>query len=229
MVTPVLDLSQDYLVWENLEPVRIYPAPRLDATSVPVLRAKRRALSRRDLMDGNGAYLANDLVWIVPQLELSQAPIDFELHPGDLVHDEDEQEWTVLSAAWNKLKQTWRLVTRSLALNLNLRDSITILRPLIAYGTAAEPVFNWAQASAIVTAIPCRVQPDQTGVETHNEVTAAATTYKVILGQQVALQAYDRFSATLQATGEVILLEWQRHMNAERLDELPMVQCVRVG
>lgn len=228
------DTSTDYLCWENLEEVRVYPAPRLDLTSFPVLKAKRRAPSMRELVQGNGAYTGDDLVWIVPALELQQGPLGFEFHPADVLRDHrvdpyEPVEWTVLSAAWNKLRQTWRLMTRSLALNFNLRDSVTILRPFIGYGSGAEPVFNWAQATAIVTGIAAQVQPMSAAPETHNEVIETAVRYTVTLGQQVRLQAFDRIQATIKATGETILLMFERHTNQNRLDELPSLQCVRVG
>lgn len=233
-MTATLDMSTDYLCWENLEEVRVFPAPRLDDTSFDVLKSKRRAITQRELIQGNGAYTGTDMVWLVPQLELGQGNLGYRFQPGDIVRDhaedpDPETEWTVLTPSWNKLKQTWRLIVRSLALNANLRDTLSILRPLIQYGAATEPVYRWDQAQAIVTGLPCRVQPQTTGVEVHNEVEGAATRYEVILGQQVTLQAFDRFSATITKTGETILLQWTEHRNADRLDELPVVSCVRVG
>lgn len=228
----VLDLSTDYLVWDDLQTATIYPAPRSDSTKFTVENVANRSISERELLQGNGAYVGTDRVWLLSYLELT----GYVILPGDIITQNDEGtpggtfEYTVLSPAQSEpLTQTFRLMTRNLALNVAIRDKVTILRPLIAQGAAAEPVYNWAKATAIVTDMPCRAQPQVATVETHNEVESSAKRYDVILGQQVTLQKDDRFKVTLKATGEVILLQWIEHRNAERIDELPAVTCVRVG
>lgn len=236
MVATAIDMSTDYLVWEGLQEIRVYPGPRLDETSFAVQRAKARALSTKELMQGNGAYIGTDRVWLVPQLELGDAPMGFRFKPGDVLHervddsDGGDVEWTLIAPAdWNKLKQTCRLVCRALAINANLADTVTILRPLIVQGDGAEPVYDWDHAQVLVRDLVCRCQPQEAAPEVHNEVRATRTRFTVVLGQDVELQAQDRLQVTVGETGEALLLSWTAQRGRQRIDVLPEVDCVRDG
>jgi len=231
-------IANDYLKY-NLVPevVTVYPAPRNDATKFLISYAERFPLTERDLIQGNGAYTSQDRVWYAWQSEIVNAatppqPSTFAFKPGDVISAGDSTEWTVLQISdYEEVDGSWRLMTRDLVLHFGLRDSVTILRPVISQGPASEPVYDYYRASRLVTNCPARVQPKQGGPKTVNEFSSNVNDYTVVLGQQVSLQRDDIIQAMI-ATGDnaglVINLKWKEQNNQERIDELPYLTCERV-
>lgn len=229
-----IDLDDDYLTWERKEPITYHPAPYHDDVAVHVERAKRRAPTIKEQMVSGGVYLSTDLIWIIPTLEAPSLAEQFPPKPGDTVEDGDLKLWTVLSILpFGALSSFWRLVTRDLSLTCELRDAITILRPAITVGDAAEPVFVWPPdgGSYIAVDLPARVQPTTDGIGKRNEIETAQTQFNVIYDdrrqERVELRMGDRIVVT-RGSRKGQVLRWVSRGNEDRIDELPYLVCERV-
>lgn len=229
-----LDLTQDYLVWDNRETITVYPAPRRENLSFPVENAKRRNLTTKELAASQGAYTSLDRVWLLPVLE-SQALHDaYPLSPWFVIEDAQGSPWTVLEAGLNTWETWWRCVTRNLIVAANLQDLITIERPEITEGESGEPVYAWPpQAGAyVVENFAAKVQITDAEPTMVNGVETAARSYDVILSAQIDIRKDDRvvwLNSDRQGDNpRGMVLQWQRLWNPERIDELPRLACMRV-
>jgi len=229
-----IDLDDDYLTWERKEPITYHPAPYSDDVAITVPLAKRRAPTLKEQMTSGGVYTSTDLIWIIPTLEAPALDQEFPPKPADTIEDGDGRLWTVLSQMpRGALKSFWRLVTRDLALTCELRDAISILRPVITVGDAAEPVFVWPPdgGSYVAVDLPARVQPSSDGIGKRNEIETAQTQFNVIYDdrrqERVELRSGDRIVVT-QGTRAGQVLRWVSRSNEERIDELPYLVCERV-
>jgi len=231
MTAYAIDLSRDYLVWDNRETCVVYPAPRRENLYFPVENAKRRALNFKELAASGGAYTGQDKVWLLPVLE-SQAFTDaYPPTPGFVIEDAQGNPWTVLEAALNTWSTWWRCVTRNLVIAANLQDLITIERPEITEGDSGEPVYTWTGVY-VVEDFPAKVQITDSEPTLVNGVETAARSYDVILSQQIDIRKDDRViwlnSDRQGENPKGMVLQWQRLWNPERIDELPRLACVRV-
>lgn len=225
-------LSDDYLTWERLESGTYYPAPVCDDKAVVIAKTKRRAPTIKELAASGGVYTATDLIWIIPRAEAPGLAEQFPPKPGDVFEDEAEGvAWTVLQVMpFGALKSFWRLVTRNLTLAYDLRDTVTIVRPTITTGTAAEPVFTWPPDGGryIVSELAARVQPsggDAIGIR--NDVETLQKALHVYLATQVDVRMGDR---VIVASGDYKgqTLRVLSMSNESRIDELPFLVCERV-
>ena len=219
-----LDMSQDYLVWDNTETVAVYPAPRSDSLFFPVEYAKRRALTIRELSASGGAYTSQDRVWLLP-VETSQALTDaFPPTPGFVIEDGQLGAWTVLDCSLNTWQTWWRCTTRNLVIAANLRDLISIQRPTIEVGDSGQPVYLWPpnHGSYVVQDLPAKVQLTDSSPIVVNEVETAGRNYDVILSQQVDYRKDDRLVWNGMA------MEIKRLWNPNLIGELPRLMCERV-
>lgn len=111
-----LDLADDYLILDGLEPVtvRTFSARSLNdagtisatSTDVAVASALRRQMDLREIDQSGGKLRLGDIVWEVP----------VTLHPnqineGDLVIAGTET-WAVMRVDLATLRTRWRLVAR---------------------------------------------------------------------------------------------------------------------
>lgn len=215
-----LDLSEDYLVWEGLEPVTLEVSRRQGSGQrVGLCKAKRRALTRRELAASAGAYTGEDLVWLLPQAQLPECK--FQVKPADVVTDGEGREWTVLEAAHNKLRQTWRLVTRDLVLAYDLRDLITVERAELGEDLAGAAVKREWQA--LYASVPARVQPSERREAEEHGVEGWEEAFDVWVGRELAdVGREDRVKLR-----DGTYLDVVRYRQAERIDQLPVLECVR--
>lgn len=225
-----LDLSNEYLMWEKKEPINYYPSPRRDAVTIPIALAKRRAPTFKELQPANGAYTASDLVWLIPVVQAPGLKEQFPPRPGDVIEDNELTPWTVLEITpLAAFKTFWRMMTRNLVLANGLAETVTIQRPDIATGDSSEPVYTWPPDGGclVVENLPARVQPQDSSPQMINGVEIAHNRFTVILGQQVEMRVGDRVLVT-SGKREGTFLRWESSTNAERIDELPQLTCLRV-
>lgn len=219
----------------GLENVTVCPAPRADTTQFPILNAKRFFLTEDQIIQGNGAYTHQDRIWYVWRAETDlvdpdafPSAVDFRFKPGDALLDSDNTLWTVLTDEWDRLNLSWHLTCRNIVLHEGLRDSITIIRGKQVRDKANAISYDFKNGLAIVTNIPARVQPQTKSVDPRMDVVNSNDRYTVVVSQDVrVVLAQDRIRATLR-TGEVIDMMWTAYRNAERIDELPILECQRI-
>lgn len=219
-----LDTSEDYLVWENREAVTFRSRTRTGGTDFPITDAKRRAPTYKELAASNGAYTGQDLVWLLPAVLAPSASGQHAPKPGDKVTDDDGVIWTALEVALNKLKQTWRLVTRNLVLAYDLRDTIDIQRPTISYDAAGAITRTWPDdetpgGSNAYEGLAAKVQLITDETVDILGVRGLKGNYAVFVAEDVEIQESDR----IKWDGVYLTIKTLR--NPQRIDELPVLDC----
>lgn len=147
--------------------------------------AKRRALTFKELAASGGVYTAQDMVWLVPSANL---PAGVVPKMADRVRDSGANDWTVLEVALNKLRCTYRLVTRNLVIALDLRDRVDIWAPTNTQDDPGNRVPDYGQAP-LYSQVPARVQPVGEEVVEAFGKRGLAKHYKCYLGRAVTVTA----------------------------------------
>jgi hypothetical protein len=220
-----IDISQDYLFYDNLEPVTYtFKNPSGSDVPVAVSAALRADLTRKEIEYSNGAYCGLDIVWFLPDtlLRLQPGPNDLtpQPKPRDTVQDPAGTTWTVLESGLINLGSSrgeWRLVCRDPIIVYELRDLVNIEQPTITYDAAGAPVRTWA---AIYTALACRVQPESADIADERGVRGQSTRYTVYLSQGVTVDVRE---CRVNWNGK--LLDVVSYQDAERIDLLPFLTC----
>ena len=221
---PALDLSQDYLVWDNPEAITVevrtldcaFGTSEGDTFAVPT--AKRRALTWKELAASGGAYTGQDTVWQIPQAVL---PAGRPLKVGDQVIDADSTRYTALDVSLGKWKQTWRLTTRNLAIAYGLRDTIDIQRAEVGYDQAGATVrtFPPAGGRTIYAGLVARVQLVSREETDERGLRGLKALYQITIARAVSLVDEDR----ILWNGKY--LDIKKYTQADRIDVLPVIDA----
>lgn len=218
--TAGLDGTRDeWRFWPNLEAITLRVAAASGYTSHAITHAKRRAVTHREVVSSGGVYVANDLVWLIPNELL---PNGVEPKPADQIRPTEGTDWTVLEISpRGKFGNTWRIVTRNLVLAADLRSTCDVLRPTLAQSTAGQrtPVFNVAYDD-----VACRLQ--ETNHDVLNDFQGGPTDrreYTLWVGSRLALRA-----------GDVVEIDGVRYDvagsgNWDRIDRLGEVRLTKAG
>ena len=218
-----LDLSADHLAWDNTEPATVETAARAGvpaAVYVPVAKGQR--IRSRERSPSGGAYLGHERSWRLPVRHMEGV----ELRPGDVIEDADGGRWTVLVCELSRVKQCWRADCVNLALALGLRDTVEVQRAEVDYGLAGAPVKTFPpEGGRVLHRLRARVQPIEQAPADERGLRYGRARYDVIVERQPAGidAAEDRLAWTV--AGEVRHLDVLRVRSAERIDELPVIEC----
>ena len=220
-----LDQSRDYLTWDNTEAVTYQSRRAAGGPKAPIPVAKRRPLKKHELSASGGVYTGLDRVWIVPAALLPPGVVP---KPADVLTDAKGTPWTVLEAAAAKTDQTWRLTSRDLVLAYDLRDMVNVERAAISYDAAgaaikAFPTGSPSGGQVLYAGLPARVQLLTGEIAEERGIRGTERAYDVIVGGQVddVSEAEDRIN------WNGVYLDIVRLKNAERIDELPVLECKR--
>lgn len=218
-----------WLVWDGLEPVHLElvhgaGVETRSAEVVPIEYAKRRSISVRERTASGGAYTGNDVNWWVP---CDLLPTDIRIKPGDAVVDGDGVRWTALEVQWGARLNRWKLTCRDLVLHWRLRDTISVERAEVGYDNSGAAVKRWPTGSntsgglVVYADLPARVQPINAYDSEGRGVLGTERRFDVIVGRQLAVTREDRVRL---ASGEYLDIVGYRQ--AERIDELPILECL---
>lgn len=207
---------------------RIVNANQADVISV----AKRRALTRKELAASQGAYQAGDLVWLLPAAVLPSWLLADPPKPGDVVIPRAPQadagsRYTALDVTAGKYLQTYRLTTRNLAIAYDLRDQIVIERPehvtdesgAIRQLYPSGPPPNGGEV--LYANLLCKVHLEHEDIAEERGIRGPRRVYSIIVSREVAVTNYNR--VILPWSGAI--LEIRGYHNAQRIDELPFLEC----
>lgn len=241
-VPDLLDLSDDYKLFDGLEVVNYEVALRGENEPDAVLQAKRRAISNPERYPSGGVYVGASVDWHVPDPLLIPGVTP---KPADVIVDSDGQRWTVLIAEHKALQSRWRLTCVNLILAYQLRDQITIERPDITPDSSGVVVKKFPT----VPSFPRDTQ--------HVETTGGKIIYRGIARVQLLAEAisegrgirgpelrYDVIVPHLPVEGlttedrivwlrpgkefpNTVYLDCLGYRNAARIDELPVIEAVR--
>jgi hypothetical protein len=207
-------IADDYKIVDGLETVTYCALNDGQIQKWPFHQsALRRALTQQELFASAGNYTSQDVSWVLPNL------FGLKPKPGDWLQDSSGDRWTILTVNWWALRQTWKLVTRNLALNAGLDQEISVWRSLHRADSTSSDRPVWV---CVYSAVPARIQ--ETDVEALEEQGKRLTrrSYTVILGHKLALTVNDQIRDKAGKIYEVV--SWA---NSDRIDELPQVTCSR--
>jgi head-tail adaptor len=138
-------------------PPGVYPSAAANQPDV-IPWARFRASNRKEQMASGGVYTAEDKACLFPQAVLTPGLVP---KVRDVVIDlDDGSRWTVLEANLGKLDQTWKLMTRNLALAHDLVDRVDVQRAAVSYDRGGYLLKAWPPAGGTTPyrQIPARVQ-----------------------------------------------------------------------
>ena len=251
-----LDLSDDFLLWDNTSMVRYEvaravpsvadvsplfdgrsPAPATPKSrnkSILVPIAKRRNLTMRELAASGGVYQSSDQVYLIPDALLSPSQVRPKM--GDVVIETDDdspgrqpgQRWTVLDVSRGKSRQTHRLACRNLALALDLRETVTIERPAIRYDAAGVPVKAFPSDAT-----------NPGGVTLYSQLPGRAQLVTKEMADEHGIRGLEgKYEVFVDREVDVthedrlllangLYLDIVGYRNGQRIDELPVIVCER--
>ena len=220
-----LNLEKDDLAWDFVSTVAYESTVRGYAPGTATIeRAKRRAISQREQIASGGAYTGSDVNWHLPARFV---PTSITPKPGDVVVEEDDSRWTALEVAFNRVRQTWKLTCRNLAISAQLGDHVDIERATIEYDAAGVAVKQFPSGSAplggrlLYADLLCRVQPDTEEIAEQRGVRGQLERFRVIVSKQLydLNPAEDRMKWTDRSV--VKYLDIVSYQEAERIETLP--------
>lgn len=194
-------------VVDGLEPVSLRRRDGL--TSIAVLAARRLSALSREAEPSGGRVTEANAEW---HLQLAE---DVALQVGDVVIDENERRWTILSAEELPLLGRWKCSTRELRIAYGCGERVDLERPIWSDAETPE-IVGW---SHVFTALPVRIQPIEVALDNEN---TGESVFRIILGESIALEPHDRFVA---GDGSIYLL--RSYQQAERIDALPVAMVVK--
>lgn len=222
----VAGLSSDFQVYDGLEPVTVVSTRNDGSMLDSYPSALRRALSTKEQAASGGAYQAGDVVWFVPATFVQPG---MRLKPADVVIDSDQNRYTVLDATEQKLRQSWRLISRNLAIAFQLGDYIDIQHAAISYDRAGIEVQVYPEdggGSVAYANLLCRVQEVTESETDERLIRGFAQDVVIYLSQQIQFMAdFNRYRVRHLKAGVTRYYDIVGYRNAEQIGELPVLEA----
>lgn len=216
-----MDLSSDYLCWDQVEAISLEIPTRAAPRTLDVSVAKRRAIRSREKSPSGGVYQGFETRWLIPARML---PTGEKIEPAQVILDQEGTRWTVLTVDRNKHGHTWAAGCVNLALALQLRDTVTIERATISADAAGAAIKTFDR---ILYTVQARVQQITEQIALERGVRYAKGRYDVIVDRQlfgldIAEDRVKWFEGDL-----VRYLDITGYRAPERIDELPVIEAER--
>jgi hypothetical protein len=200
-------------VLDGLEPVTV--VRRGKAESIPVANAWRYSSISGEADPTGGSIVQSDAVWQLAWDEEVDLP-----RVGDTIVDQEGACWTILTVEQLGAKTRVRCVTRNLSIAFGLDNKLDIQVAVVEDQGSGPEIVGW---QTIHTAMPGRIQPDTTTVEGGDAPPTSSKSYRVTLGEQIALDHNHRILGPDGAIYQIV-----EFTQAERIDVLPMAKVIRV-
>lgn len=217
-MTLAIDISNEYLAWDN--PERVIFRQRRTADDLvnenEVATALRMAVTQREMATSAGAYTALDTVWQLPAVMLTWAP-----RPGDqIVSDfglETATTWTIMPEGVKRVAlgssvSHYRCVARDLVLVNELLDVIEIHRATNAQDAAAARIPGYA---AVYEGVSAKIQEISADETQERGKRGFRRIFEVYVGEQLNVTLEDRLVA---ADGTIY--EIKGYTGPGRIDQL---------
>jgi hypothetical protein len=210
-----LDPSEDFAQWADaLENVTL--RRRDSGETVAIAVALRRDIVAREAEPSGGVAGQTDAVWHL-QPPASESPPEL----GDVVIDARDHHWTIQQTEELPLLGRWKCSARELRVAFGCVDRVDVQRAdWDDLGNGPE-IVGW---DYVYTALPVRIQSDETVVSNTTVAPTSTLRFTIILGEAFPLQSDDRFVATDGAIYRLESIE-----QADRIDVLPIARVVRVS
>ena len=210
-----LDPSSEFAQWaDGLENVTL--RRRDSGETVAITVALRRDVVAQEAEPSGGAALQTDAVWHL-QLPAGESPPEL----GDIVIDARDYHWTIQQTEELPLLGRWKCSARELRVAFGCVDHVDVQRAVWDDLGSGPEIVGW---SYVYTALPVKIQPEETLVSDTSITPTSTLRFHIILGEAFPLQPDDRFVA---ADGAIYRLESIEQ--ADRIDVLPIAKVVRVS
>lgn len=187
---------------------------RNNLQSLTLGAARRQSVTVQEQAPSDGAVKQADAVWhfVMPVGEPSPGL-------GDALVDDTGGRWTIIEIRELPALGRWKCKTRELSVAFGCGDRVDIQRA-IWEDNGSGPVFvGWAD---IVTALPAKIQPVDTKVDSTVVPPATVAKFHITLSESVNMKADDRF---LAEDGTIYTL--QSYEQSDRIDVLPFAVVLR--
>ncbi len=210
-----LDPSGEFAQWaDGLENVTL--RRRDSGETVAITVALRRDVVAQEAELSGGAALQTDEVWHL-QLPAGESPPEL----GDVVIDARDHHWTIQQTEELPLLGRWKCAARELRVAFGCVDHVDVQRAVWDDLGNGPEIVGW---SYVYTALPVKIQPEETLVSDTSIAPTSTLRFHIILGEAFPLEPDDRFVA---ADGAIYRLESIEQ--ADRIDVLPIAKVVRVS
>jgi hypothetical protein len=179
------------------------------ANTVAVTKAWRFSAENTEAQAGISGAVRNDVVWQFVWDEAADRP-----RVGDSLIDAANDCWTILAVVERGAKSRLQCVTRNLRIVHQLDDRIEIQQAIWKDLGSGPEITGW---TTLRTAVPARIQPEQTTVDHTSDRPTSISTYRVLLNDNTPLDHNHRLVGPDGSVYQV-----QEYAQAERIDALPM-------
>ena len=215
-----LDLTSDFYLLDDLEPVTLRVAGQADAV---ISAALGRPADWKESDPSAGNVLRGDRIWAWPIAITPSAP-----PLGAAIVDDDNVSWTILALVEKSHAGIWEFHSRNLAVVNNLDNLATVLKATYAKSPGGEAIATWTTQVSNVSA---RFQPFRQDAEILEDAEWPQTGYRVFLGldifaPDVPVEPASADYRLVDAAGRHYrIVQYQR---PERIDALPVAVCVLI-
>ncbi len=172
-----IDLTSDFYVLDNLEPVTLRVAGQED---IAIPAALSRPANWKEADPSAGNVLRGDRIWAWPVIA---APVQAPL--GALIVDSGNTPWTILAVVKKSHAGIWEYHARNLAIVNDLDNLATVLKASYTKSPGGEALASWTTQ---MTNIPARFQVVQQEAKILEDSEWPQTTYHVLLGTDIFAQ-----------------------------------------
>ncbi len=219
-MSTTLDLTSDFYLLDNLEPVTLRVNGQAD---VVIPAAVGRPADWKEADPSAGNVLRGDRIWAWPIVATPTAP-----PLGAVIVDGNNDPWTVLSLAKKAHAGIWEFHARNLVVANNLDNLASVLKASYAKSPGGEAIAAWTTQ---LTNVPARFQPFRQDAEILEDAEWPQTTYRVFLGldifaPEVPVEPASADYRLVDSAGRHYrIVQYQR---PERIDALPVAVCVLI-
>ena len=181
---------------------------------VAISSALRHSTSTLEAEPSAGAAIQSDATW---HLQLPEGEVSPSM--GDVLIDESGNRWTILDLEELSYLGRWRCSTRELSVAFGCFDRVDIQRAIWDDLGSGPEIVDWSYA---FTALPVKIQPLETTVDDSVSPEITASSFYIILSEQISLDPDDRFVAEDGSIYKLVSLQQE-----DRLDVLPIAQVLK--
>jgi hypothetical protein len=186
------------------------------ATTIAVATARRLSSQTVEAEPAGGHVAEADVDWQFPWADATEPP-----RLGDTLIDANGDCFTILSVEKRALTGRVRCTTRNLRLVYQLNDRVDVQQAVWDDPGGGPEIVGW---TTIRAALPARIQPERIDVDNTVSPPTASTTYRIILGEPLALPADARFVDPLGNAFQLVKLT-----QTDRIDALPVAEALRIN
>jgi hypothetical protein len=207
-MTVQLNIADDFAtVIDGAEPITL--KRRDSAATIPIEKAWRFSALTREPEPSGGHVAQADVVWQFPWDDASGPP-----RLGDALIDAAGDCFTILSVESLVSKTRLRCATRNLSIVHQLNDRVDVQKAIWEDTGSGLEIVGW---TTIHSAVAARIQPTHMAIDGTTTPPTATATYRIVLGEQLAVDATLRFVDPEGSVYQLIELT-----QPQRIDALPV-------